>query len=162
MPLHPIVPTRRKEPFDDDSWAFEVKWDGFRGLADTVNGRMLSKNGNPLSQFNSFLDTLPPGYIFDGGICALDGRLRSTRMKIAVLCYKDVSSWYAATLMERGHEVTMHVGGAIHATGLKPYLDCDGCLLLGDEPDLLEIADYMAASGEKVWRELADIPAAKE
>jgi hypothetical protein len=29
---------------------------------------------------------------------------------------------------------------------LKPYLDCDGGLLLGDEPDLLEIADHMEAS----------------
>jgi hypothetical protein len=49
---------------------------------------------------------------------------------------------------------------AIHAAGLKPYLDCDGCLLLGDEPDLLEIADYMEASGKKIWREISDIPAA--
>jgi hypothetical protein len=80
-------------------------------------------------------------------------------MRIAILCHKDVAGWYAATLMERGHEVTISGGGAIHAAGLKPYLDCDGCLLLGDEPDLLEIADYMEASGKKIWRELSDIPA---
>jgi hypothetical protein len=81
-------------------------------------------------------------------------------MRIAILSYKDVSSWYAATLMERGHEVDIHGGGAIDVA-LKEYLDCDGCLLLGDEPDLLEIADYMEASGKKVWRELSDIPAAQ-
>ena len=82
-------------------------------------------------------------------------------MKIVILSHKDVSGWYAATLMERGHEVTIHGGGAIHAFGLKRYLECDGCLLLGDEPDLLEIADYMEASGKKIWRELSDIPAAQ-
>ena len=72
-------------------------------------------------------------------------------MKIAVLSHKDVSGYYAATLMERGHQIVIS-GGAIHAPGLKPYLECDGCLLLGDEPDLLEIADYMEAAGKKVWR----------
>ena len=34
-------------------------------------------------------------------------------MKIAILCRKDVSGWYAATLMERGHEVTISGGGAL-------------------------------------------------
>jgi hypothetical protein len=34
----------------------------------------------------------------------------------------------------------------------------DGCLLLGTEPELLEIADIFEAMGKKVWRELADIP----
>jgi hypothetical protein len=79
-------------------------------------------------------------------------------MKIAVLSHKEVRSWYAATLLQRGHEVTISGGGAIHAAGLKGYLECDGCLLLGDEPDLLEIAHYMEASGKPIWRNLADIP----
>jgi len=60
--------------------------------------------------------------------------------------------------MQRGHEITIGGGGAIHATGLKGYLECDGCLLLGNEPDLLEIADYMEMSGKKIWRELSEIP----
>jgi len=38
-----IIPIRRAEPFDDDAWLFELKLDGFRGLADTIQGRMLSK-----------------------------------------------------------------------------------------------------------------------
>lgn len=45
-----------------------------------------------------------------------------------------------------------------NAPGLRPYLECDGCLLLGDEPDLVEIADYMEASGKTVWRQLSEIP----
>jgi hypothetical protein len=79
-------------------------------------------------------------------------------MKIAVLSHKDVSNWYAATLMDRGYEVIMSGGGAIHASGLKPYLECDGCLLPSDEPDLLEIAHYMETSGKPVWRQLSEIP----
>jgi hypothetical protein len=82
-------------------------------------------------------------------------------MKIAILSHKKIAGWYAATLMERGHEITISGGGAIHAFGLKPYLECDGCLLLGNEPDLLEIADYMEASGKQVWRRLSEIPASE-
>jgi hypothetical protein len=82
-------------------------------------------------------------------------------MKIAILSHEDVANWYAATLMERGHKITIGGGGAIHATGLKRYLECDGCLLLGDDPDLLEIAYYMEASGKKIWRELSEIPVAQ-
>ena len=81
-----------------------------------------------------------------------------TGMKIAVLCHKDVACWYAVTLMQRGHQVTISGGGAIHAPGLKPRLECDGCLLLGDDADLLEIADYVEASGKAVWRQLAEVP----
>jgi bifunctional non-homologous end joining protein LigD len=71
--MKPIIPIRRKEAFDDPAYLFELKLDGFRGLADTVAGRMLSKNGNRLKRFETLLDALPPGYIFDGEIVALDG-----------------------------------------------------------------------------------------
>ncbi len=37
-----IIPIKRKEPFDDLAYLFELKLDGFRGLADTIAGRMLS------------------------------------------------------------------------------------------------------------------------
>src|SRR5437867_4094149 len=49
--MNPIIPVRRKDPFDDDGWLFELKLDGFRGLADTIQGRMLSKNGNAMGRF---------------------------------------------------------------------------------------------------------------
>ncbi len=81
-------------------------------------------------------------------------------MKIAVLSHADVAGYYAATLMERGHQIVISGGGAIHAPGLKPYLECDGCLLLSDQPDLLEIADHMENAGKKIWRHLSEIPVA--
>jgi hypothetical protein len=82
-------------------------------------------------------------------------------MRIVILSHKGVASWYAGTLAQRGHEAYTLVSGALNAAALKFYLDCDGCLLLGDEPDLLVIANHMKASGKKMWRELADIPPAK-
>ena len=60
-----IIPIRRKEPFDGDGWLFELKLDGFRGLANTIQGRMLSKNGNRLRRIQRLLDALPPGNVFE-------------------------------------------------------------------------------------------------
>ena len=73
MTISPIIPVLRKDPFDDPAYLFELKLDGFRGLADSIQGRMLSKNGNPLRRFEGLLDALPPGYVLDGEIVALDG-----------------------------------------------------------------------------------------
>lgn len=78
-------------------------------------------------------------------------------MKIAVLSHKDVGSWYEAKLLEMGHE-TMSGGGAVHAPMLKGFLECDGCLLLGEEDDLTEIAYHMELAGKPIWRNLTDIP----
>jgi bifunctional non-homologous end joining protein LigD len=70
--MDPILPVIRHEPFDDPAYLFELKLDGFRGIANTVRGRMLSKNGNRMKRFETLLDALPPGFMFDGEIVALD------------------------------------------------------------------------------------------
>ena len=79
-------------------------------------------------------------------------------MKIAILSHADVGGWYAAALMERGHQIVISGGGAVHAPALQPYLECDGCLLLGEDPDLKEIAYHMELAGKPVWSNLTDIP----
>jgi hypothetical protein len=43
----------------------------------------------------------------------------ATWMKIVLSGRDDVSSWCAATLMERGHQVAIHGGGAIHGLPIK-------------------------------------------
>ena len=70
--MKPIIPLIRKDAFDDPAWVFELKYDGFRGLVDTLNRRILSRNRNRLKRFDCLLETLPKGYIFDGEIVALD------------------------------------------------------------------------------------------
>jgi len=72
-PIAPKLPTGRKDlPPEKDGWAWELKIDGFRGLADTIQGRMLSKDLNPVKRFQHLLDSLPLDCVFDGEICALD------------------------------------------------------------------------------------------
>jgi bifunctional non-homologous end joining protein LigD len=76
MNIAPVIPIRRREAFDNPAFLFELKYDGFRALADTVNGRMLSKNTNRMRRFEKLLRGLPTGFVFDGEIVCLDERGR--------------------------------------------------------------------------------------
>ena len=76
--VKPMLATLGEEPFDDDEWLFEIKWDGYRAVAET-NGkstRLYSRNGL------SFLDAYPAvakdlqaikkKMVLDGEVIAVD------------------------------------------------------------------------------------------
>jgi len=49
--IHPMLATLVDEPFDDDDWLFEIKWDGYRSVVffgenDKRSVRMVSRNQN--------------------------------------------------------------------------------------------------------------------
>ncbi len=79
-------------------------------------------------------------------------------MRIAILSTSHVASKYAAALIERGHEVIVGDGPAWDSSTLAPFLECDGCLLLGDDEALVIIAAEMEAAGKTVWHDLSQIP----
>ena len=56
----PIIPTRRREPFDHPDWLFDVKYDGFRALCflEQWRGYFGSRNGKPLNRFTVLADEL--------------------------------------------------------------------------------------------------------
>src|SRR5690242_12055710 len=70
--MEPISPQWPREPFDHPEWSFKLKYDGFRGVADTIRGHMLSKNGSRLKGYDGLVATLPIGRVFDGEIAVLD------------------------------------------------------------------------------------------
>jgi hypothetical protein len=86
-------------------------------------------------------------------------------MKILLLVSSDVRTYYSASLLQRGHQFIAHSGGAFEnpaaSTLIKDYMECDGCLLFSDDPQMLKIVDHFAGTGKPVWRRLADVPRAK-
>ena len=72
--ITPIISIGRRDAFDDPAFLFELKYDGFRAVADTLNHRMLSKSTDRMGRFEWLLYGLPDGFIFDGEIVALDER----------------------------------------------------------------------------------------
>lgn len=82
-------------------------------------------------------------------------------MKIAILSAADVAGWYAATLMERGHQVSVGPFGYVPGA-VQGMIDdgVDGVLILTeDDENLSEIAArWTRETGRPVWRELTEIP----
>src|SRR6516225_9374289 len=73
--VQPIIPTRRKEPFDDPDWLFDFKYDGFRALSYIEQGgcRFISRNGNVLSRFEALGDQV--SRLLDVDEAVIDGEV---------------------------------------------------------------------------------------
>ena len=71
----PIIPTWRKEPFDDPDWLFDCEYDGFRALCYLEEGRcrFVSRNGNVLSRLDALCDQVATEIEVDDAI--LDGEV---------------------------------------------------------------------------------------
>jgi bifunctional non-homologous end joining protein LigD len=82
--VRPIRLSRRAKPFDSPDWLFELKHDGFRGLAFVENGqcRLISRNGHAFTKFGELCTSIAESIraetaIIDGEIVCLDGSGRS-------------------------------------------------------------------------------------
>jgi hypothetical protein len=89
-------------------------------------------------------------------------------MKILLLVSDDVSAYYSASLVQRGHQIITHGRGVSRSEepadwmpAIKQYMECDGCLLVSDDPQMRGIADWFGNSGKPVWHHLADVPGVK-
>jgi bifunctional non-homologous end joining protein LigD len=73
--VQPIRPSRRKDPFDNPAWTFDVKYDGFRGLCYLEGGRcrLISRNGNLLSRCDELGTQLAAALDVDNAV--IDGEV---------------------------------------------------------------------------------------
>ena len=76
--IEPLSLTRVPEPFDDPDWVFEIKHDGFRGIAYVADKtcRLVSRNANVFKKFNALSDVLAKlqvqNAIIDGEVACID------------------------------------------------------------------------------------------
>lgn len=82
--LRPLRPVRRQEPFDDPDWVFELKYDGFRGLAyvGVAEPRLVSRNRHHFVEFAPLAREVAVTLgveraVVDGEIACLDEEGRS-------------------------------------------------------------------------------------
>jgi bifunctional non-homologous end joining protein LigD len=56
--VRPVIPTWRKDPFDNADWLFDVKYDGFRALCYVEQGhsRLVSRRGNVFTRFDALCE----------------------------------------------------------------------------------------------------------
>ena len=73
-PIQPQLALSRKQLPEDEGWAYEPKYDGFRALA-FVDGDELflqSRNGRPLARYFPELEFPEGRYVIDGELVILD------------------------------------------------------------------------------------------
>jgi ATP-dependent DNA ligase len=85
--VQPIIPTWRKEPFDDPEWLFDFKYDGFRVLCYLEQGRcrLISRNGNLMSRFDGLGEQLAVILAVEDAILRRRGNLGRRERQTAVL-----------------------------------------------------------------------------
>jgi bifunctional non-homologous end joining protein LigD len=87
LQFQPMPLLKWRAPFDDPSFIFEIKWDGFRALAIIEHRRtqLISRNGHRFASFADLEKLISAGWpdttaVIDGEVCSLDkkGRPRFT------------------------------------------------------------------------------------
>jgi bifunctional non-homologous end joining protein LigD len=74
----PVAPMRAmlgRLPVDDDRWAYEVKWDGYRTLAFIADGRVRLQSSNLYDVTAKYPEVAPLGDAVAAGRAVLDGEL---------------------------------------------------------------------------------------
>jgi bifunctional non-homologous end joining protein LigD len=80
--VDPMLATLVDAPFDREGWSFEVKWDGFRSIAEVKGGKVKLLSRNDKSQNARFpavaeaLAGLPIHAVLDGEIVSVDDKGR--------------------------------------------------------------------------------------
>ncbi len=77
-PIRPMLAQADGQPFDDPNWIFELKWDGYRAIAEISSHgiALYSRNGTSFAKrFPSIIEALNQGFpsmVIDGEIVAVD------------------------------------------------------------------------------------------
>ncbi len=77
-PIKPMLAKETEKPFSDKDWIYEIKWDGYRAIAEVTknNVRLYSRNGNSFNLSYPLvvleLETLNFHAVLDGEIVVLD------------------------------------------------------------------------------------------
>ena len=71
-----MLATKWPQPFDDKDWWFEVKWDGYRAIVGSDQGRVRARSRRGLDLLGPFPElasiAIPDGVVVDGEVTAFD------------------------------------------------------------------------------------------
>ena len=115
-PLLPQLARPRAALPEDDGWAYEPKWDGFRAIAfvDGDDVHLQSRNGKPLTRYFPELRFPPGRYVLDGEIVAatfdtLGQRIHPAASRIARLAEETPAQYFAFDLLAREDEILLEL-----------------------------------------------------
>lgn len=140
-----ITPTLARlsdEPFNDPDWIFELKWDGYRAIAE-LNGssvKFYSRNGLSFSSkyplIVSALKNLSLNAILDGEVVVLDEHGKPDFQKLQLYGQKNYPiCYYVFDCLEYNHENLMHKPLIERKNILKSFLPVGNVIRYSDHVD---------------------------
>lgn len=140
---------RVREPFSHPDWLFEVKWDGFRALAQIAGGecRLISRNGNTFKSFPGLNASLPAELLCRSAL--LDGE---------IVCLEDTGKTQFTDLMFRRGEPRFYAFDLLEFEGddLRglPLIERKARLrtIMPAKGERLLYCDHIEGDGEALFR----------
>jgi ATP-dependent DNA ligase len=164
-PLLPQLARSRSDLPDDDAWAFEPKWDGFRCIAfvDGDDVDLRSRNDKPLTRYFPELRFPPGRYVVDGEIVLFnaDGgtefellgqRIHPAASRIERLSVKTPTTFVAFDLLAQEDEVLLE----------RPYLERRAALQALVTAPIQLTPMVLTAAEAQTWLHTAEGVIAKE
>jgi ATP-dependent DNA ligase len=134
-PVLPQLARSRATLPDDDGWAFEPKWDGFRAIA-FVDGdeiHLQSRNGKPLTRYFPEVRLAPGRYVLDGELVIhgeggrqefdlLGQRIHPAASRINRLAEETPARFVAFDLLARDDDVLLELPYGERRAALEAFL----------------------------------------
>jgi ATP-dependent DNA ligase len=173
-PLKPQLALSRKALPEDEGWAYEPKYDGFRALAfvDGDDVFLQSRNGKPLARYFPELEFPPGRYVIDGELVILDGdgheefdalqnRIHPAESRINMLAEQTPARFRAFDVLAEGDRKLLEEPFAERRAALAALLegfDGPGSIELTPLVETPAEAEPWLASGEGVIAKRRDSP----
>ncbi len=119
-PIAPQLARSQRSLPEDEGWAYEPKWDGFRALAFVDGDEVLlqSRNGRPLTRYFPEVRFPPGRYVLDGELIVrgrdgredfdlLGRRIHPAASRVALLAERTPAVYVAFDLLARGDEALL-------------------------------------------------------
>lgn len=147
----PMPATLVDEPFDDENWIFEIKWDGYRAVAycDGKNVELTSRNLIPFTKkFYPVTDSIKQlklNAVFDGEIVAVNEK--------GLAVFQSLQNWQNTSVRLQYFIFDILWWDGYDLTQI-PLIERKRILkkVLADGDEILKYCDHVAGNGKKFFR----------
>jgi bifunctional non-homologous end joining protein LigD len=150
--IKPMLATLTDEPFDNSDWIFEVKWDGYRAIAEIKKGdvKLYSRNGLSFSELYPEVAQELKKIKKD---CVIDGEVVVPRRKRKTKLSKAAAIW-----MSRNLPIQYYLFDCLSYNGKditdQPLIERKKILAkLIPTSDILKYSEHITADGIKFYNE---------
>ena len=153
--LKPMLATLIERPFDSSQWIYEIKWDGYRVVAEVKNGKVHLFSRNRISfnkQFESIVKSLErmqlDNAVFDGEIVVLDenGKSGFQLLQQYLRTGKGILVYYIFDILFLKEYSLLNVEIILRKKILKETIKPDNKILTGGINNI-RLSDYIESNG---------------